>query len=1377
MYNFFMGIRLKILVIVSCVVAVYGLYYLALPKLLNLEDISPIISRQIKANYGFNIKIDNPAFKMGYLPAVWLKADNIRILNDDETNAMALEKPVIKISLFPMIFGRFNIKYFSANNVYADLYCDSKLRVSLGQYLMLKSSDFAITFSSGKVFINKFKIDLNDKIKNDKIVLDGNYFNIDRFNKKKYLKASMHMNIKSKNNISSMLANIDTKLPFKKHLDDYQPEIFMSAANVNISDFSNYISYFTQGNIDDISGIVNLDVYSDKEIFEQKHYTSNFIVDNFSIKTKLFEKDFSHKGRIHLKSDALLKGSSLSIPNFSVNTNKVTAKISGSIDKIDSNKPFLDVDFKMLNVRSEDIADLLPYCHKFDEVAKISVSVIKNAGFYSDVNVDLNIKGDYLKPKIFGDIKITDAYVTRPINKAPKNADIIIKYIGDKLKLNVNVPTDVNQSVSVDGAIDVYNDSYADLHITSTPMIDLSEAERVLMPVHKTFNFLLGPVPIMSFKGYGSIDLVVKGTKKNPQTFGWFKTNNATVAFDDAPGLILKNADSVLNFDNFNTKFNLINGQINSKKVEINGDCDLSGKFKFKAKLPNQNLSELFSILKSSKMLVKLSNTAKMIDNATGEADLALEIEGDVIDVSDLDFCNNVHAKGDLLLNSAVVKPKDFKGFLKNISGKISFDDMDLNLNLTSKIGNAPFKLSGDIKSDKANLQYNIEKAKFVDLFKLVNLPNIAFDNKNNDASSITLKGRYNGPVPEILYKNIKADGIINFKNFNVIYKPFNLPIKVANGTINLKNDLIDIKRFNINCGTAPIVVGGKISNIFAKPYFDLSIFARPNQKFVDCIYNSRALYPLKLKGDIFNSSLIYGTTDKINIKSNIKVDKNSSIYYMGASLGDPQLPINLFLNAVIEKDRLTLNKLNYDKIIFNSAPTRQLSANGQVLFNEKNNNVKFNNFKLVTSVPTDLRIFNVIFKKPFIKKGFFTSDILLNGSVTQPVIRGNLNLIDMDIPFIDASIKNISMKFLNNNLIANVAGNVLENNFKFNIDAVNKLYPPYIINNAILNTGKFNVDNFYKAINDSDIHSASDVDNNKLNSLDLSKFTVKNFTINAEEIILDKNSAKNLFANISLKSNVLNINNFKFNIAKGIMDGRLSYNIGTKNSKFDLNVANVDANLLTSSLLELKGQIYGDLNGKMSLSCKGDSQDDCLKSLGGEIKFIVKDGRMPKLGSLEYLLKAGNLVKSGITGLSVNNLIEIVVPLKTGNFDEIKGSININKGIADKIQISTNGKDLNLFIIGEYDLSSKQADMYVFGRLSRKISTILGPIGNLSLNTLFNTIPGVNLSKTSDTGLINSINKIPGLELSNKMFRVFAADIHGDISGDDYVESFRWIE
>ena len=68
----------------------------------------------------------------------------------------------------------------------------------------------------------------------------------------------------------------------------------------------------------------------------------------------------------------------------------------------------------------------------------------------------------------------------------------------------------------------------------------------------------------------------------------------------------------------------------------------------------------------------------------------------------------------------------------------------------------------------------------------------------------------------------------------------------------------------------------------------------------------------------------------------------------------------------------------------------------------------------------------------------------------------------------------------------------------------------------------------------------------------------------------------------------------------------------------------------------------------------------------------------------------------------------------------------------------------------------------------------MFGPLGNLSLNTLFNAIPGIDLS--GNTKILSKINKIPGIELSNKAYRKFIAEIKGNINGDNYVTSFRWI-
>ena len=165
----------------------------------------------------------------------------------------------------------------------------------------------------------------------------------------------------------------------------------------------------------------------------------------------------------------------------------------------------------------------------------------------------------------------------------------------------------------------------------------------------------------------------------------------------------------------------------------------------------------------------------------------------------------------------------------------------------------------------------------------------------------------------------------------------------------------------------------------------------------------------------------------------------------------------------------------------------------------------------------------------------------------------------------------------------------------------------------------------------------------------------------------------------------------------------------------------------------------------------------------------------MPKLGSLEYLLKAGNLITGGITGLSINGIIDLITPLKTGNFESISGDIKVKDGIADGINVYSKGKDLNLYLTGSYNISTLVADMEVYGSLSKNFSTLLGRIGNASLNRLFNAIPGVNINEVNPQSTSN-INKIPNFD-KNNVLRVFKADIFGDINGSNYVKSFRWIK
>ena len=167
----------------------------------------------------------------------------------------------------------------------------------------------------------------------------------------------------------------------------------------------------------------------------------------------------------------------------------------------------------------------------------------------------------------------------------------------------------------------------------------------------------------------------------------------------------------------------------------------------------------------------------------------------------------------------------------------------------------------------------------------------------------------------------------------------------------------------------------------------------------------------------------------------------------------------------------------------------------------------------------------------------------------------------------------------------------------------------------------------------------------------------------------------------------------------------------------------------------------------------------------------------MPKLGSVEYLLKAGNFIKSGITGVSLNNLLALIAPVKTGYFDSIKGNFALKNGVAQDIEVYSKGDNLNMYINGEFDILQNYANLRVFGRLTKRASNILGPVGNVSFNSLLSSIPGLKMNKNDKSGIIKDINKIPGVELSDQQYRVFTVKIDGDIDKEKYVKNFRWIE
>ena len=283
--------------------------------------------------------------------------------------------------------------------------------------------------------------------------------------------------------------------------------------------------------------------------------------------------------------------------------------------------------------------------------------------------------------------------------------------------------------------------------------------------------------------------------------------------------------------------------------------------------------------------------------------------------------------------------------------------------------------------------------------------------------------------------------------------------------------------------------------------------------------------------------------------------------------------------------------------------------------------------------------------------------------------------------------------------------------------------------------------------------------------------------SFNIKKVVYDKITAQNMQGNLSYKDNLLNLSNLALDIAQGKIVALGKYDLKTTKLKLDAKMNECDSNILAGNFLGLQNQIFGNIDGTFTLDAKNLNTLQGMKSAKSNIEFSINNGKMPKLGSLEYLLRAGNLFKNGIFGLSLNNIIEVLTPYKTGEFEKIVGSMQINNGEIETLKILSQGKNLSLYLDGSYSIFENFADIKIYGKLSQNISNALGALGNVSLGQFVNMFT-VNKKEKNDKNidLLEKLNKIPPIEIENPEPRYFKVKVLGDINKDNYIKNFDWI-
>lgn len=1031
--------------------------------------------------------------------------------------------------------------------------------------------------------------------------------------------------------------------------------------------------------------------------------------------------------------------------------------------------------FAHLNIRSSQNVDLALaefVVNPLHEIFCFVVGPVPIMEVTGKGNIDIKIVGTKKDPHIWGDFnfKNANARFLEVNNLVLKNADGNLNFNNQNAHFINNTGTLHGQPATIDGTCTLFGNLDFDVKANNQNLSDLY----LVLTTSPMLEDIKTIVPeIRDIKGKSDFYLHLKGKLID---IADLKINENVI-----PQGYIKLLGNSLKMDNI--PVNGIKGIINYDKK----DCD----FDINALISSASISKITGSIKDNIADIKI-NSPKICVN---------ELEPVKLKHLDNLFVKlNAHYKGSIEkisikgIDAFIEVIKDYRQIKNNkiLSCQITLKNSNLKIaNLTGIIKQKPFNANisisniGDEKLDLVHSRMNgFVNCKDFDLTALNYLikTGILAGNGIED-----LEFKSGKATVYLKAHNNRIESAINVSDVNIEYlyknikNPIRIPFNIKNGQININNNIVTLSKVYCLIEDMPVLIYGKIKNFYSNPQYNLRINSKLVQKTFDKYWNLKNIYPIKINGDIVSSTGIDGNINNLRIREDIKMEPDSGIYYMGATLGDKLNPVTINIDSQTDKNGwIKLNKFNYNKIITSQNKKNNvhpiLSVKGFV--KPQGKTCLLRDLAVKTDNPANADLFNIIFKKPTIKSGNFTSDLVINGIATKPKIIGTFYAKNIEMPYLNTSVKDVNVNFKQDNIQLTTKGRVLDNYIMFNSVVKNNLNPPYKVSSADIYINEMDLDdtlNQIKQVELSGLSSAISPDNDIFSFKILNSLILNNVKFRAGNVKIKNIKASNLEATCALNDKMnFSVDSLKFNMASGAISGKIKYNLINNNMHMELNSKGVNANELTIALFDLPNQIYGSLTGHIELDCDATDDKTRLKTLNGYGTFNVNKGRMPKLGSLEYLLKAGNFIKGGITGLTMNGVLEILTPIKTGEFSSIDGRIRIKDGIAKTIEIRTIGKGLSLYVIGGLNLYTQIADMHIYGQLSKPVSKILGAAGNISLNTLFNKIPGISLDK--EKGIINDLNKIPGIELSNKSNRRFMVEIFGDVGGDSFVKSFKWI-
>ena len=990
--------------------------------------------------------------------------------------------------------------------------------------------------------------------------------------------------------------------------------------------------------------------------------------------------------------------------------------------------------------------------------------------------IDINVSGPFDNINLQGYLNFINALVSHPgLSKNAHDVVGFIRFRGNRVIYD-NIKGFIEQSrVIANGysTLDGFSNvklTFSELNLTTAHQ--LIQNSRLLVEVQSILR------DVRNTSGIADVIIYLTGGPRAVAASGNIIFQGASLSY---AGLTQPIRDLVgqLRFDPQGVFLNSLRGRIAQSPITAEGTV--------RGAIVNINISsprlDLFAIrqlILTSPFLVTAKDALQDFTSLSGFADTRLKLAGrideELFQTLQLDVINAVFQHRQAGFPARITGGRIFLTqnaiSFRNIRGVA----LGATIRLTGIVTGLPAQLNPQLNIIVRNLPFNRIR-------QVAQSPLVTQDIRQILDEFTDLRGQINANI-RLLPQTYSAN--IGFNETFAIYQPADLPIEVSTGNLIVTPQTITLENLYTILSNSFVYLDGLINNYRTEPVLDLLASARVSSDDIDEYINQYLEEPIVAEGAIPITALAQGQLDDWRLSAQMTLPIGTSLYYR-EYIGLPQDRIRVAsLNAEGTLNRIEVENLeiavgdDITNVGLSASPLPNIATNlerllaAQGTINElQTEEPVFENFIVTTPNPLDITLINPVIEdqtqRALFTSGEFTARALLEGNVFSPQVTGNAALNDVLITTRQTLIDYANLEFNVDNIILtdsniNIAGSPM----RVAAIADTDFTRPVTIQEMSINSSSFNVDEITEALRQPEEQITREEE-------EIAPIVVNRGILVANELIIGDLITTNFSSCFNFGPDwILNMPNIAFESSGGQAEGRLSYNIQTTELISNLAVHGMQANAVATTFLSTPNEVYGTLEGTAEFRTRGRTRQELIANADGFADFLIVDGRLVRLGSLEYLLRAANILQSGITGLTLNNIIDVIAPRETGTFEELGGTLTALDGILTTDNLSSRGENLSLFLEGEMDMLTNYADITILGRLSRRIAGLLGPIGNISIGTFIDIVPG-----TEILDIIPGLGLIPflGLGEEGERFREFIVEIEGNLYDPNAVRNFYFVD